>query len=239
MRRAIAFLTPFGTSAAPGSTTFGWFPLVGAAIGLVVGGVWWAADRVWPPVAAAAVTVIADIALTGCLHLDGLADSADGLLPPLTRSRRLDAMRDPAVGAFGAVTVTAVLLLRFGALASTPAAPLVVAGLWCGSRTAMVVIARTLPYARPGGGLVTAFVPPSSRWTVGTALLALSGVALALALAALGHRSRGLAAVGAEAAAVAAVARLSQRRIGGFTGDVLGAAGVVGETVGLLVLAAR
>ena len=159
MRRAIAFLTPLGPSVAPTSTTFGWFPLVGAAIGLIVGGVWWAADRAWSPMAAAAVTVIADIAITGYLHLDGLADSADGLLPPLARSRRLEVMRDPAVGAFGAVTVMAVLLLRFGALASRPAVPLVVAGLWCGSRTAMVAIARTLAYARPDGGLVTAFVP--------------------------------------------------------------------------------
>jgi adenosylcobinamide-GDP ribazoletransferase len=58
-------------------------------------------------------------------------------------------------------------------------------------------------------------------------------------LAAIGQRARGLEAVGAEAVAVAAVAWLAHRRIGGFTGDVLGAAGVVGETVGLLVLAAR
>lgn len=250
MRRAIAFLTPFGPSAAPTSTTFGWFPLAGAAIGLIVGGVWWAADRAWNPMAAAAVTVIADIAVTGYLHLDGLADSADGLLPPLTRSRRLEVMSDPAVGAFGAVTLMAVLLLRFGALASTPAVPLVVAGLWCGSRTAMVAIARTLHYARPEGGLVTAFVPsatggipvgPDRRWTTGSVVTVLAGLALAVALvlAASGHRVRGLEAVGAEAAAVAVVAWLAQRRIGGFTGDVLGAAGVVGETVGLLVLAAR
>ena len=248
MRRAIAFLTPFGPSAAPTSTTFGWFPLVGAAIGLIVGGVWWAADRAWNPMAAAAVTVIADIALTGYLHLDGLADSADGLLPPLTRPRRLEVMSDPAVGAFGAVTVMAVLLLRFSALASTPAVPLVVAGLWCGSRTSMVAIARTLAYARPEGGLVTAFVPPASvgipagparRWTAGAVVMVVTGVALALVLAGLGDRARGLEAIGAEAAAVAAVAWLAQRRIGGFTGDVLGAAGVVGETVGLLVLAAR
>ncbi|HEY1989934.1 MAG TPA: adenosylcobinamide-GDP ribazoletransferase [Acidimicrobiales bacterium] len=247
MRRAIAFLTPFGPSAAPTSTTFGWFPLVGAAIGLLIGGVWWAADRAWNPVAAAAVTVIADIAVTGYLHLDGLADSADGLLPPLARSRRLEVMSDPAVGAFGAVTVMAVLLLRFGALASRPAVPLVVAGLWCGSRTSMVAIARTLAYARPDGGLVTAFVPPPigspgpsvRRWTAGAVVTVVAGVALALVLAAIGDRVRGLEAVGAEAVAVAVVAWLAQRRIGGFTGDVLGAAGVVGETVGLLVLAAR
>jgi adenosylcobinamide-GDP ribazoletransferase len=245
MRRAIAFLTPFGPSAAPTATTFGWFPLVGAAIGLLVGGVWWAADRAWNPMAAAAVAVIADIAVTGYLHLDGLADSADGLLPPLDRSRRLEVMSDPAVGAFGAVTVMAVLLLRFGALASTPAVPLVVAGLWCGSRTSMVAIARTLAYARPEGGLVTAFVPSATigssvrRWTTGAVITVLAGLALALVLAAIGQRARGLEAVGAEAVAVAAVAWLAHRRIGGFTGDVLGAAGVVGETVGLLVLAAR
>ncbi len=248
MRRAVAFLTPFGPSVAPTSSTFGWFPAVGAAIGLIVGGVWWAADRAWNPIAAAAVTVIADIAVTGYLHLDGLADSADGLLPPLTRSRRLEVMSDPAVGAFGAVTVMAVLLLRFGALASTPAVPLAVAALWCGSRTSMVAIARTLAYARPEGGLVTAFVPsatdgspvpPSARWTAGAVVTVVAGVALALVLAVVGDRVRGLEAVGAEAVAVAAVAWLAQRRIGGFTGDVLGAAGVVGETVGLLVLAAR
>jgi adenosylcobinamide-GDP ribazoletransferase len=141
----------------------------------------------------------------------------------------------------------AVLLLRFGALASTPAVPLAVAGLWCGSRTSMVAIARTLAYTRPEGGLVTAFVPsavgspmsPVRRWTTGAVVTVLAGLALALVLAAIGDRVRGLEAVGAEAAAVAAVAWLAQRRIGGFTGDVLGAAGVVGETVGLLVLAAR
>ncbi len=157
-------------------------------------------------------------------------------------------MSDPAVGAFGAVTVMAVLLLRFGALASTPAVPLVVAGLWCGSRTSMVAIAGILAYARPEGGLVTAFVSsatagsgvrPVRRWTTGSLVTVLAGLALAVGLAAIGDRVRGLEAVGAEAAAVAAVAWLAQRRIGGFTGDVLGAAGVLGETVGLLVLAAR
>jgi adenosylcobinamide-GDP ribazoletransferase len=95
--------------------------------------------------------------------------------------------------------------------------------------------------------LVTAFVPPPigspgpsvRRWTAGAVVTVVAGVALALVLAAIGDRVRGLEAVGAEAVAVAVVAWLAQRRIGGFTGDVLGAAGVVGETVGLLVLAAR
>lgn len=209
-----------------------------------VGGTWWLAGKVWPAVAAAAVALAADVAMTGYLHLDGLADAADGLLPPLDHEHRLTAMADPAVGAFGVVTVAVTLLLRFGALASTPAAPLVIGGLWCGSRTEMAVIAKTLPYARPGG-LAAAFVEapeasgaPAPRQP-GAAVPALVGSILALGLALASHPTRGLAALAAEMLAMAAVALFARRRIGGFTGDVLGAAGVVGETAGLLVLAGK
>jgi adenosylcobinamide-GDP ribazoletransferase len=221
---------------------------VGALIGLAVGGVWWAAGRVWAPMVAAGIAVVADVVFTGYLHLDGLADAADGLLPPMSRARRLEVMRDPSVGAFGAVTVGTVLLLRFSAFASAPAAPLVVAALWCGSRTAMAVIARALPYAREEGGLATAFVisregevaPPGggSRWTTRGVAAVIAGAALAVALGVLGRGQRGLVAVGAEALGAAAVALGARSRIGGFTGDVLGASGVVAETAGLLVLAA-
>jgi adenosylcobinamide-GDP ribazoletransferase len=246
MRRALAFLTPIGRGGAPTPRTFDWFPLVGAAIGLAVGGAWWLADRAWAPVVAAGVTVVADAFLTGALHLDGLADAADGLLPPMDRARRLRVLGDPAVGAFGGVALVTVLLLRFGAFATTPARPLWVAGLWCGSRTAMAVMARTLPYARPEGGLATAFVTSSAGGSesgsgtpfargVGPVLAMVAGALLAGVLAAVGRGVLGLAAVGAEAVAAAGVGWLAWRRIGGFTGDVLGAAGVIGETVGLLV----
>jgi adenosylcobinamide-GDP ribazoletransferase len=250
MRRALAFLTPIGRGGAPTPRTFDWFPLVGAAIGLAVGGAWWLADRAWAPVVAAGVTVVVDAVLTGGLHLDGLADAADGLLPPMDRARRLRVLGDPAVGAFGAVALVTVLLLRFGAFATTPARPLVVTGLWCGSRTAMAVMARTMPYARPEGGLATAFVTSSPGETergsghpftrgAGPVLTMVGGALLAGALAAVGRGVLGLAAVGAEAVAAAGVGWLAWRRIGGFTGDVLGAAGVIGETVGLLVAVAK
>jgi adenosylcobinamide-GDP ribazoletransferase len=253
MRRALAFLTPVGRGGVPTPRTFDWFPLVGAIIGLAVGGVWWLADRAWAPIVGAGVTVVVDVVLTGGLHLDGLADAADGLLPPMDRARRLQVLRDPAVGAFGGVALVAVLLLRFGAFATTPVRPLVVAGLWCGSRTAMAVMARSMPYARTGGGLATAFVIPSdggagtagtpsaapSRWGPGSVLAMVGGVVLAAVLAAVGRGAVGLAAVAAEAVAAAGVGWLAWRRIGGFTGDVLGAAGVIGETVGLLVMAAK
>ena len=220
--------------------------MVGAAIGLAVGGVWWLAARAWAPAVAAAVAVACDMALTGYLHFDGLADTADGLLPPLPRARRLEVMSDPAVGAFGAVTLVIVLVLRFAALASTPAAPLVIGALWCGSRTAMAVITRTVAYANPGG-MATAFLTDDATPTATpaqngprTALVpGAIGLVLVLVLALFGKGGHAVAAVGAEVAGIGAVVVLAQRRIGGFTGDVLGAAGVVGETLGLLMLAAR
>jgi adenosylcobinamide-GDP ribazoletransferase len=238
MRRAVSFLTPFGGPADPAPSALAWFPAVGALIGLAVGGIWWAAWRGWAPPAAAAIAVIADAALTGMLHLDGLADAADGLLPPLSRARRLEVMADPRLGAFGAAGLAIVLLARFGAFASMVPSPLAVAGLWSGSRTAMAVTARLVPYARPAG-LASAFLPGAAARRAGPAVLGLAGGLLALALAFAGRGALGLAAVGAEAAAAAAVVFLAWRRLGGFTGDVLGAAAVAGETAGLLALAWR
>jgi adenosylcobinamide-GDP ribazoletransferase len=238
MRRAVSFLTPFGGPADPAPSALAWFPAVGALIGLAVGGTWWAAWRGWAPPAAAAIAVIADAALTGMLHLDGLADAADGLLPPLSRARRLEVMADPRLGAFGAAGLAIVLLARFGAFASMLPSPLAVAGLWSGSRTAMAVTARVVPYARPAG-LASAFLPGAAARRAGPAVLGLGGALLALALAFAGRGALGLAAVGAEAVAAAAVVFLSWRRLGGFTGDVLGAAAVAGETAGLLTLAWR
>ena len=232
MRRALAFLTPFLGAAEPRPQTLGWFPVAGAALGLVLGAVWWGAEWAWPPAVAAAIVVAADLAFTGLLHVDGLADTADGLLPHLDRNRRLEVMAAPDVGAFGVATVGAVLLLRWAALATTAPSPLLLGGLWCASRTAMAVTARTVPYARPGG-LASSFLG-------GRALLtALLGGALAVALAFAGPGVPGVIAVGAVVVGAAGVVVLARRRLGGFTGDVLGAGGMVGETAGLVVAAAR
>src|SRR5438477_10532197 len=111
MRRALSFLTPIGGASRPSGSALLWFPLVGAALGLARGGIWWAAAQVWGAMVAAAVVVAADLGLTGLLHLDGLADAADGLLPHLPRARRLAVMAEPGVGAFGVGAVGAVLLL--------------------------------------------------------------------------------------------------------------------------------
>jgi adenosylcobinamide-GDP ribazoletransferase len=235
-RQAVAFLTPLGGAETPSAAALAWFPLVGTGLGLTLGGWWWLAGRMWPGPVAAALVVAADLALTGLLHVDGLIDAADGLLPHLDRARRLEVMAEPEVGAYGVAVAAVVLLCRWVALASLPTAALLLAGLWCGSRTAMAVVVRTQPYARAGagaGGLATAFLG------TGAAAPLVAGAAGAAVLAGLWRPLPGVVAVVAEGFTAAAVIALARRRLGGFTGDVLGAAGVLGETVGLLVAAAR
>ncbi|HVF13297.1 MAG TPA: adenosylcobinamide-GDP ribazoletransferase [Acidimicrobiales bacterium] len=247
---ALAFLTPLGGAREPGRTTFDWFPLVGALIGAAVGLVWWGADEVWSPLVAATVAVAADVALTGALHVDGLADTADGVLPHLDRERRLAVMAEPDVGAFGVTAVVLTLGLRVAVLASLEPDIGLLAALWCASRTVMAVAARSVPYARGEGGLAAAFLGRSPLpVALGGAVLA-GGLAVMVADAGPGPGPGpgaslpaaavvAVVAVVAVAVAGAAVVALARRRLGGFTGDVLGAAGLVGETVGLLVAAAR
>lgn len=233
-RRAVAFLTPLGGAAAPAPQALVWFPLVGAALGAALGVAWWGLDRIAPPAVAAVVVVALDLGLTGMLHLDGLADAADGLLPHLTRPRRLEVMREPAVGSFGLACGAVALLARWAAFFSMAPSVLLVVALWTSSRTFMAAVATLVPYARAEeGGLATAFVGgPAPR---GAPVAFLVGLAVAVACAVLARPVLGPVALGAGAVAAAGVVLLAVRRVGGFTGDVLGAAGVVLETVGLVV----
>ncbi len=252
MLSAVAFLTVLGRSRAPDHTTMRWFPFVGAAVGAVVGGSWWGAQQLWSPGVAAAVAVAVDLAITGMLHLDGLADTADGLLPHLDRERRLAVMRQPDVGAFGVGVIAIVVLLRWAALSgageagggswnggsgSASFAPIALIAVWSMSRTVVAAIPAFVPYARDRG-ITTPFIAGASRlhlmWVLPAAALLVVSV----------DRTRPgavLTAVVASAALVAValgVTALARRRLGGFTGDVLGAVVLVGETAALLALAA-
>jgi cobalamin synthase/adenosyl cobinamide kinase/adenosyl cobinamide phosphate guanylyltransferase len=240
LRQALGFLTPLGGAATPTPAAFAWFPLVGALLGLALGGIWWGTEHRLGALAAGALVVAADLALTGALHFDGLLDSADGLLPHLRPERRLAVMADPHVGAFAVAAGGSALLLRTAAVAALGAArPLLLAALWCLARTAMAVTALTGRYAR-SDGLASSFLaqpggagPAVPSWAAPAAVGAVLSLGLALA-----DDPRSAAAVLAAGLAAAAMAGLARRRIGGFTGDTLGAAGVVAETVGLLVAAA-
>lgn len=238
MRAAVGFLTTLGgsrltDSRKPGPGTAEWFGPVGAILGTLLGGLWWVAAHVWTAGVAAAVVVVADLALTGMLHLDGLVDSADGLLAPMERDRRLAAMAAPEVGAFGVGAGGAALLLRWAALAAIPPAIPLLCALWLLSRTLMAGAIRFLDYARPAGGLASGFAGQPRGWVLTGA------VAGAVVLASAWKMLAGPVAIACGLMAGVGVLALGRRRIGGYTGDVLGASGFVLETVGLLVAAAR
>ena len=200
------------------------------------------------PLPAAAVVVAADALLTGALHLDGLADSADGLLAHAPAKSRLDIMSAPDVGTFGVVALGVNLVLRTTALSAlTPSASLL-APLYASSRALMVVGSRALPYARRDGLAMAFLTPPPEadgsggppgRGTCeqGPVVAAIAAVAASAVVLAAGRGRRGLLALAAGLGAGAGVLALGHRRLGGFTGDVLGAAGVTCETVGLVVAA--
>jgi len=178
---------------------------------------------------AAAIVVAAWVALTGALHLDGLADSADATLAPVPRDRRLDILRDVHHGTFAVSAVALVLLLRFGALVgadAAAAAALVVTAPVVG-RTSAVWGMRLFPPARPGG------MGAAARAGASTRALAL-GMALALtaAVATLGWAGFGVVSCGLAAALGTAV--FCHRQLGGLTGDTYGAIIELAETGVLL-----
>ncbi len=234
LRGAFAFLTPVFPPRPATPEAVGWFPVVGAAIGAVEGLLWRSVRRRWPPLPAAGLIVGADVALTGALHLDGLADSADGLFAHVLSKDRLAVMTAPDLGAFGATALGLALLGRTAALSALDASPPLLAALACGSRSVMALAIGCLPYARETG-LVSAFCSTDGRRRARRAGLA--GLAAALGLGALAAGGRGAVSVGSGSLAASAVLVLARRRLGGYTGDVLGAAGTVFEITGLLTAA--
>jgi adenosylcobinamide-GDP ribazoletransferase len=238
-RAALAFLTPLGgrQAAPPTPATMAYFPVVGASLGAVIGLSWWAARRRLPSLPAAALVVAMDALMTGGLHLDGLADTADGLCAHVPAKSRLDIMAEPQVGTFAVVALGVTLLSRTAALAALEPSPALLAALYCSSRSVMVIASRALPYAR-GEGLATAFLPEPAG-PDGALVAGIAGAGAALLVAALAGGRRGARAVVAGWVFGALVLVLAGRRIGGFTGDVLGASGVVCETAGLVVAAAK
>lgn len=234
LRSALGFLTVVGGATSLSARSVAWFGPVGAGVGATVGLAWWAFGRVMPPLVSAVLALMVDGALTGLLHTDGLADAADGLLPPLPRERRLAVMRAPDVGAFGVAVVVAVFALRVAALTSLTPRVCLVAALWAASRSLMAGALGFQRYARVAeGGLASAF---QNRRACTVALLV--GVPLSVTLAAMAGVAGLVALVSAVGAGVGVLA-FAQRRVGGYTGDVLGAAGIIAETVGLVVATVR
>ncbi len=202
-----------------------WFPAVGLLIGALLAGVAWGLGRLFPPAVMAVLVVALWAALTGGLHLDGLADCGDGLLPPVRRERRLEIMRDPRVGAFGVTVLVLVLLLKVAALASLAVTwpALLLAPIW--ARWLILTAARRPPARPEGMGASLGPVLDGRR----LALAALLPLALTGGVG-VWHWSV-IAAAGAAVLAALGVLWLAQRRLGGVTGDVFGAVAEVSEAV--------
>ena len=237
---ALAFLTrvPVGrlTTLGPDDVARGavLFPVVGAGLGALVGGVAVGLDSRLSLLLAAALAVAVEALVTGAIHLDALADTADGLGAP-TRERALEVMREPAIGSFGAAALALDLLVKTAALAALLDGPdpvLAATAALALGRAAPLALSWALPYARAGGGTGASLA--GGAWPPWLAAGLLLGVGIAVA--ALELRGLGLAA--GAAVAVLAVGLVARRRFGGVTGDVLGAAVELGTTFALVAAAA-
>jgi len=208
------------------------FPIVGVLVGLIGAVVYLLAHRMglpsWP---AAALSLAATMAATGCLHEDGLADTTDGFGGGQTREQKLDIMRDSRIGAYGVCALVLSILLRLSAIASLADTALVVPALIAShsaARASLPVFMLFVPPARREGLSASAGQPPREG-VIAAAVLGVLIVALCLGPV------LAIAALILLVVVIALLAWLSLAQIDGQTGDVLGAVEQVSEIAILLV----
>jgi adenosylcobinamide-GDP ribazoletransferase len=242
-----------------------YFPAVGVIVGLVAATVYGAARMVWPAPVAVLLSLVATLLVTGAFHEDGFADVCDGLGGALDRERALQIMTDSRVGAFGAIGMAVLLMLKVASVAAlgTVAAMVALVVAHTVSRALPLLLMASLPYAKPldaskakpvaegvgqrelaiglltaAGVLVVATGAP--LWPAGSAGYALPAGRGDSAL--WRHATPWvLALAGAGAVTLASAVPLRawfRRRLGGYTGDCLGAAQQVGEVLFYLVFGA-
>ena len=212
------------------------FPVVGAAIGALTGGIAWGIGDDLPPMLAAALAVAVGAAVTGALHLDGLADCADGF-GARTPQDRLRVMRDHTNGTYGGTALLLDLLIRVSALAAlagTKDALLFSVAAGALSRAVGPVLAVALPYAqaKPGAGEALNSFPSQPR---AAAVLVIAGLAAFLCV---DDTTAYPLSLVATAAVIGLVGWTAKKRLGGVTGDVMGACSELVELAVLTVLVA-
>ncbi len=206
-----------------------WYPFVGLILGVLTWLVWKGAVLLFSPLVAGIISLIVWVALTGGLHLDGLADCCDGLFASVTRERRLEIMKDPHVGAFGVIGLVLVLLLKAAALASLTSATSVGILLAASLARGCILPAGLLPLARPSG-MGADFAAGFRRSFIVWGAIVPLVVATLLGV-------RGIVSVLVGVSAAALTLWFAGSRIGGVTGDVFGMIVEVVEVAVLLVFA--
>jgi len=237
---AIRFLTIFpvpgkighGSAELGASTPF--FPVIGLLLGGIAAAISLLLWTVLPPPTAAVLLTTVLLGFSGGLHLDGLADTADGFFSARPRERILVIMRDSHIGAMGVIALVLVLLLKVSALsglgrfdALRAAVLMPVAG-----RCAILILMALLPYARPEGGLGTLFYTRRSRLTGGWAFFFFSALAWLL------FGSGCLLLIAVFMLIIAGFSLLCTRTIDGATGDTLGAVCELSEACTAVAVAA-
>ena len=208
--------------------SMGWYPLVGLGMGALAWGVYAGLVSFLPGLVAATLVVIALELLTRGLHMDGVMDTADGILSGAPRDRALEIMKDHNVGAMGVVAAVLLLVLKIaalGALTRADAAAPLLAG-WCAARALPALDVYLWPYARPAG-TGEAFTRERSLGPVELALgFLLGGVMIAGAVGFVvegaGSWFAGLLAAAVAMAVTLAVQAIVASKLGGLTGDVYG-----------------
>jgi adenosylcobinamide-GDP ribazoletransferase len=209
------------------------FPLIGAGVGVLSGGVAVLLHPWLPSFTAAGIGVAAAVLVTGAMHIDALADTCDAA-GARSREHALEIMRDSRIGAFGASALALDLLIKVGAVTALldrgeALSSLVVAGAL--SRAASPPLAALLPYPRAEGGPGSVLTERVSR------LAAAATVAVGVAIAVLVAGADGALLVAAAAVMVISLGFVYYRWLGGVTGDGLGAATELSETIVLVVAA--
>jgi len=206
-------------------------------VGLLLGGlaalVAWGMSIVAPPMVSAAVLVIVLLAFSGALHMDGLSDSADGMLSSRPRERILEIMKDSHVGAMGVIAIICVMLVKFAALASIDPGRIwaVAFVIPLAGRCAIVMQMALLRYVRPEG-LGKVFCRKRPVVSAVLAAVVLAGACVCL------FGLEGLLVAGCCLAVTLALAGYFRQKIGGCTGDTFGAGCEIVEAVAALIPAA-
>lgn len=222
-----------------------YFPAVGALVGVIVAGVWWGASMFWPPTVAVLLAMAAGLALTGAFHEDGWADTCDALGGAVSREKALAIMKDSRLGTYGVAGLVMMLAMKAACLLALPthSLPAWIVFTQAASRLAPLLLMRSLRYA---GDLEHAKAKPlathASATTLTVAFVTVLGLTAALTSRTAWTPAWALPPVALAVAVAVAAALLAtvlfglwlRRRLGGYTGDTLGASQQLTELTMLL-----